>query len=461
MTYHTPSFSSEEGRSIPYVFLSTSKSTSNPPLLSSSSSSSMPGMSSNSTQKLRVWMQGGVHGNEPGGDQALLAFLGKLDDDPEWALSLLENIDLVVLPRYSPDGVAYFQRYLASSYDPNRDHTKMYSQQTRDIKKLNRQFNAHVSVDCHEYSATNQLGDEGQYRPSQDIQFSAFKNPNLHPNLTALGESLFVPKVHETIEENNFTTSGYVVAVDPKGIHLTDFVTDVRGDVAVVLGQGLSFLTETRGIRLGNQHFRRRVAAGLVAVETVMQIAADNAEMIYETVEKARADFITNDREIIVTDYPRWTNKTWPFIEAATGAIVDVPVLWGNNTPPASNLTRARPEAYVFSRAWSHAAALLRDTGLQVDELLADYTGELEAFNITSATMAPSKYEGTVLTTVTTDMTVKNVSFPAGAYWVSTRQQNAAQAFVRLEPEGADSYATFNIFPVSAGDEYQVYRVPA
>lgn len=453
MTYHNPSFTSEEGRSLPYVFLSTSKA----PRLSTT----MPSMAGNSTQKLRIWIQGAVHGNEPAGDQAVLAFLGKLDADPEWALSILENLELVVLPRYNPDGVAYFQRFLASNYDPNRDHTKLYSQQTRDIKRLNREFNAHLSLDCHEYGASSKLGPEGQYLPRQDNQFSAFKNPNVHQDIRQLAESLFVPGVQSSFKKSNLTTSPYVVALDPQELRLQEFVTDVKGDVAVVLGQGLAFLSETRGIRLGNQHFKRRTAAGLVALETVVQIAADNAEMVYETVEKAREDFITNDQEIIITDYPRWTNKSWPFIEAETGDIVEVPVLFGNNTPPMSNLTRARPEAYVFSRAWAPAAELLRIAGVQVDELMADFTGEVEAFNITTAVVAPTKYEGTALTTVTTEMSMKNISFPAGAYWVSTRQQNAAQAFVRLEPEHPDGFAAFNILPVGVGDEYQVYRVPA
>ncbi|KAJ3535471.1 hypothetical protein NM208_g7119 [Fusarium decemcellulare] len=448
MTYHTPDFTSEEGRSIPYVVLSSSDATLRFP-------------SSNTSKKLRLWMQGGVHGDEPGGDQALLAFLGKLDAEPKWAASLLKNLDILVVPRYNPDGVAYFQRYLASNFDPNRDHTKLSSQQTRDIKRLNREFNAHISLDCHEYTASRRYGENDEYLPLQDNQFSAFKNPNVHSAIRRLGESLFVPNVHSALINHNMTVGPYVVLQTPQELRLHEFVTDVKGDVAVFLGQGLAFLSETRGIRLGNQHFKRRTAAGLVAVEAVAQIASDNADIIYDTIEKARADFIVNDQEIIITDYPRWANKSWPFIEAETGDIVQVAVQFGNNTPPIANLTRARPEAYVFSKAWSHVAELLRIAGVQVDELQTDFGGQVEAFNITTAVVESKKYEGTARTTVTTEVSIKTINFPAGAYWVSTRQQNAAQAFVRLEPENIDSFASFNILPVDVGDEYQVYRIPA
>ena len=37
------------------------------------------------------------------------------------------------------------------------------------------------------------------------------------------------------------------------------------------LGQRIAFLTETRGIRLGDQHFQRRAVAGLLAAETILR----------------------------------------------------------------------------------------------------------------------------------------------------------------------------------------------
>ncbi|KAL4728228.1 hypothetical protein ACLX1H_004970 [Fusarium chlamydosporum] len=440
MTYHNPVFTSEEGRSIPYVVLTSSKS-----LLQAT-----PMTDGNSTTKVRVWMQGLVHGNEPAGEEGLLALLGKMDAEPEWTASVLEKLDIMILPRYNPDGAAYFQRYLATSFDPNRDHTKMASQQTMDVKALNLKFNAHVHLDCHEYGARRQLTyDNKTYLPSQDNQFSAFKNPNVHKDIRSLAESLFVPKVHTALKDKNLTTSGYVVAFqeEGEGIRLQDFVTDTRGEVTVFMGQGLAFLSETRGIGLGDQYFKRRTTAGMTAALTVLQTAADNAERIYETVETARADFITNDQEIIVRDQPRWTNATWSYINAETGELTQVPVQFGNNTPPANNLTRSRPQAYIFSRAWSSAATKLRAAGLTVDELAVDFEGEVEAYNITEATLAPQKYEGVALTTVNTEMLTKKMKFPAGAYWVSTRQQHAAQAFVRLEPEHPDGFVTFNIFP--------------
>ncbi|KAF4984066.1 hypothetical protein FZEAL_679 [Fusarium zealandicum] len=448
MVYNNPSFKSDEGRSLPYVFLS---------------SSLQPQINSSESEKVRVYLQGGVHGNEPGGDQALLALLGKFDANATWAASILEKLDIMVLPRYNPDGVAYFQRFLATNFDPNRDHIKLASQQTRAVKELITEFAPHIGVDSHEYSANRPYGAEDQWVQAVDGQFSPMKNLNIHKDIREYTESVFTPRVAAAMDNHDLRWSPYITGVQgEEPLVFTELNTEARaGDVSLALSQAMVFLTETRGIMLGGQHFQRRVASGLIMVETIVQTAADNADKIYEVIEGARKKFIEGDDDIVITDSPHPTNTTWKFIELETGKLVERPVQFLNMTPVTANLTRSRPEAYMFPRAWKEAADRLRIAGVKVDTLKTDFRGEVEAFNITSAILDDVLYQGTALTTVTTQMMRKEIFMPAGSFWINTRQQNAAHAFTTLEPEGIDSYAKFNILPVSEGDEYPVYRVMA
>lgn len=452
MTYRNPAWQSEEGRSLPYVYLSSS---SQGDILDSYANSTA------SSEKVRIWLQGGVHGNEPAGDQALLAFLGKMDANATWAEAILGKVDILVLPRYNPDGVAYFQRYLATSFDPNRDHTKMARQQTRDIKKLVMEFAPHVGVDCHEYTASRGYGANAQWLPSQDGQFSAMKNLNIHKDIRKLSETLFADSIAYAMESHDLRWSPYIVGtLDTDDIVLDETTSDAKmGDTSVGLGQTVMFLFETRGIKLADQHWQRRVATALVMVEALVQTAADNAEYVYKTIEGAREDFITNDQDIVVTDILKETNITWPYIDAQSGSFVDLPITFMNSTQANANLTRTRPEAYIFSRAWWDVADRLRAAGVVVDELRSDFKGEVYALNITSAEVEGSKYEGIARTTVTTEAVKKEIAIPAGGYVVSTRQKNAAHLFNVIEPENIDSYVSFNILPIDVGDEYQVYRI--
>ena len=106
ITYHPTEYLSEEGRSFPYIYLSTSSQpwTSSEPWYTSQPWSER---NNDTRSKVRVWLQGGVHGNEPAGDQAIMAFLGKLDANQTWAASLLQNVDIMILPRYVQTSDAY------------------------------------------------------------------------------------------------------------------------------------------------------------------------------------------------------------------------------------------------------------------------------------------------------------------------------------------------------------------
>ncbi|CAG9944720.1 unnamed protein product [Clonostachys rosea f. rosea IK726] len=444
INYHEPDFTSEEGRLIPYVYLSKTR------------KDYTEGSSDN---KLRIWIQGGTHGDEPAGPQSVLALIGKLNDDKKWASSVLDKADLLVLPLYNPDGTQYFQRELVTGFDGNRDHALLQRKQTRDVKQLLNRFNPHISHDAHEYTAWNRFG--GNYIKSHDLQFSAVKNPNIRPEIRSLGERLFTDTVYSTVRKAGYRTGPYFTGTTSgNAITLTEpGSSSSGGHNSWGLGQRLSFLAETRGIRLGDQHFKRRVATGLLAAETVLRVATENKDLIYNIIEDARREFINGNDEIVVMDKSRVTKIDIDLIDVTTGEVVDVPVTFNNNTPSDVVLTRPRPEAYIFSGAWSDIAERLRVLGLKVDVLESDFYGTVETLVATNVSLATSRNQGIVQATVSTKPSTRIVRIPAGAFRVSTRQQNAAYAFVTLEPENVSSFVTTNTIPLDVGEEYPVFRI--
>ncbi|KAI8152637.1 Carboxypeptidase 2 [Colletotrichum sp. SAR 10_70] len=449
LTYNKANFTSEEGRPFPYLHLT--------------SGSAKSRRAANSTGKVRVWLQGAVHGNEPAGDQSMLALLGALDANQTWTASLLEKLDIVILPRYNPDGVFYFQRTLATNYDPNRDHVKLARKQTRDIKSLFNEFNPHVAVDMHEYSATARYG---SYYHAADGLFSAAKNLNIHPDIRSLSEELFAKNIGSAMESRGLRWEPYVTGSTSTNPEFKPTFAEAGSDAkigrnAMGLTQCVTFLIEMRGIYLADQEFQRRTVAGLTMASSVLQTAADNADKVYTTIESSIADFKTTNAEIIVTDYSPTVQRTFTMVNINNGSVVQVPINFGSTTPVTANITRARPEAYLIPASWADLAERLRVGGLEVETLSEPYKGTVEAYTITSAEFETGYYEGVVRATVTTEPITREVNLPAGSFLVSTKQKNAALAFVALEPENIDSYASFNIVPVEEGDEYPIYRVLA
>ncbi|CAF3591699.1 unnamed protein product [Fusarium graminearum] len=157
-------------------------------------------------------------------------------------------------------------------------------------------------------------------------------------------------------------------------------------------------------------------------IEAIIQTAADNAEEVYEVIEGARRKVIEGDDDIVLSDSYKPENRTWDMIEVETGKLVKVPIEFLSSTPVKANLTRSRPEAY-------EAADRLRLVGVKVDQLRSEFKGEVEALNVTSSTLGASVYHGTVLNTVTTETKRKEITMPAGSFWVSARQ--AAAAYIK------------------------------
>lgn len=391
----------------------------------------------------------------------MLALLGKFDANETWALSVLDKIDLLVLPRYNPDGVAYFQRQLATGFDGNRDHALLQRKQTRDLKRLIDQFDPHIALDAHEYTGVNAVGSDRKFIRAQDVLFSPVKNLNIHPEIRSLGEGLFVDRVFGAVKVAGFRTGPYfTTGTSGNNIRLTEPSSiSQAAHNSWGLRQALTFLTETRGIRLGDQHFHRRVAAGLTAAEAILQTAVDNANLVHATIENARSKFIASNDDIVVVDAARVTETTIEFIDNTDGSIVDVPVQFNNNTPSEVVLSRPRPEAYVFSPGFSDVAERLRILGVEVEVIPERWTGTVETLSVNSVTLATSRHEGVVHAKVTTTPGSREVTFPPGAFRVSTRQKNAALAFIALEPENINSFVTYNVIPLNQGDEYPVFRL--
>ena len=99
-----------------------------------------------------------------------------------------------------------------------------------------------------------------------------------------------------------------------------------------------------------------------------------------------------------------------------------------------ANLTRSRPQAYIIPRGWSDLAARLRISGLEVTELPHGYNGPVEALSVAAISFEDAYYEGVIRAKIETEVVQKEqVKLPPGSFWVSTKQVNAALAFVALE----------------------------
>lgn len=128
-----------------------------------------------------------------------------MDDNSTWTESVLEKLDIMVIPRVNPDGAAYFQRQLATGYDPNRDFAVTGRQQTRDLIALYTKFAPHIFLDCHEYTASSRFGEEGNLVNAADSEVHSMAGLNVHEDIYDLEHNLFVSNMYAAMERNGST----------------------------------------------------------------------------------------------------------------------------------------------------------------------------------------------------------------------------------------------------------------
>ncbi|KAI3573694.1 hypothetical protein IWW34DRAFT_810311 [Fusarium oxysporum f. sp. albedinis] len=139
----------------------------------------------------------------------------------------------------------------------------------------------------------------------------------------------------------------------------------------------------------------------------------------YSTIHGSIESFSNSKDGIILSECGSYTDRTFTFIDTTNGNIVQVS-------------TRSRSEGYLIPRAYSDVASRLKDLGLEAQTLPYEYRGRVE----------------------------KTVDLPVKSFWISKRQRSAGVAFTALEPEGKDSYVSFELVSVSEGDEYPIFQVP-
>ena len=167
---------------------------------------------------LRVWMQGGLHGNEPASTEGLLVFLQDLlEDDPSAAL---RNVSLAIVPMANPDGYDRQIRPSHGGLDLNRDQTKLQAPESRLLKRGFNDFAPHVAVDFHEYRSYRRdfirFGKRG-ITQIYDAMFLYSGNLNVPESLRRFTQDVYVAAAVEADPTDHQARYDYALALHAAG----------------------------------------------------------------------------------------------------------------------------------------------------------------------------------------------------------------------------------------------------
>lgn len=420
-----------------------------------------------------VFVQGGIHGGEVEGKDALLAFIR--DITAQQYVNVLDSIVLIAVPMYNPDGASRLgpqernrpeqngpamvgERANADSLDLNRDYIKAEAPETQATLRFLATWDPDVFVDLH---TTN-----GSYHG-----YAFTYSPPLNPASivvqawvrdTVLQELRQRMRVHHRIESfpyGNFIAQDSAAAGWFTYDHRPRFGTNyagVRGRVAILyeayshdefprrIRTSYAFLFELLDLISANaddvldisrEADRRATGWGTqpssaprIPIRSVMGPASRREVMLVETLERT-GDSARTEPGLPVGVRRGETRRTV------------VPI----HDRFVPSLLRPMPHAYAIPVGYTEVISLLRRHGVVMEQLQQPMQADVEQFTVDSIIRDPRRFQKHHTVRLKGSWGRANTTLPAGTVLVRSGQPLSILAMYLLEPESDDGLVTWNL----------------
>lgn len=395
-----------------------------------------------------VLLVGQQHGDEPAGAEALIVIAQQLARGP--LEPLLDQVNVVVLPRANPDGAQRRQRASASGIDVNRDHLLLKTPEAQAQARLVRDFRPAVVVDAHEYTVVGRYLEKFGTVQRFDALLQYATTANLPEFVVKASEEWFRLPVLAALQRENLSAEWYYTTstdLADKKISMGGVQPDTGRNVNG-LRNAVSLLIETRGVGIGRLHLARRVHTHVVAVSAVLRSAAERAGDLL----KLRA-FVDNEvsaqactGEVVIEAAATPSEKTLTMLDPATGADRAVSVAWDSALQLRAVKARPRPCGYWLAPAETDAVTRLRQLGVIVQRIEATGVVRGETWTETARESgARQDVRGSIadaegIVRVQVDAVPALLDVTPGSWYVPLDQPLANLVVAALEPDTQNSY---------------------
>jgi len=405
-----------------------------------------------------VWLIGLQHGNEPAGGEAMLALASALARGELAALT--ERVTAVIVPRANPDGAAAFKRATANGADPNRDHLLMSLPETRAIHRLMESLPPEIVLDAHEFTVGNRWIAKFNALQAVDALLLSATHPMVAPELTALAETTFRPRIEAALQAQGLSTYDYYTTA----LNNADKTVSMGGNAPGAarntfgLNHAVSFLIETRGVGIGRDSFQRRVATHYIAAKAVLETAAARGNELRAAIDASRRGAAAAEAQITVAHKLATRPVTLPMRDPVSGEAKPTPVEFRDSRALASAVTRPAPAGYLAPELGADAVAALRLNGVALCRTREAAEFDVEAF----AVKERAKVEREAINpdqALKVELARKRVALPAGTIFVPAGQPAGKLVALALEPDSAGSLAGAGLVAVGEGHDIPLYRL--
>lgn len=413
-------------------------------------------------KKIRVWIQAGLHGNEPAGPEAACLLADYLLNTSE-GNALLKKVSLALVPVANTDGYVMQSRNSGSGYDLNRDQSKLFDPVTLLLKEAYKEWNPEIALDIHEFNPFRKEFESlrgTKAATAADVLFLSSGHLNIPTGIRTLSNGLFRKEAEKVLETNGYR-SGFYFTPSIRNDSLYA-VKDAKSPQSSSTFQGLtnavSLFIEIRGIGLGRTCFARRAACGFLVSRSLLQTAVLHFKEVKSSIQKSIRETCGRKNDIYVTFQPTRTELPISFIDLTKNERFTELLPTLDALQLKADLVRKRPKAYILPDTCLMQVEKLRTLGIEVEQIDKPFTTTVEKYIVTGYEKAFREWEKIYPIIVSTRMVKEKKNFPTGCFIVRLSQKNANLAVTLLEPESANGFVNFNVIHAELEKELPVYR---
>lgn len=375
----------------------------------------------------------GQHGNEPSsGEAAMIVTRSLLNENA----SLLENMDLILVPRLNPDGLDAGTRHNANDMDLNRNHVILSEPESNAVHQLFLDWMPEVTLDVHEYNAVTESWIEAGFIKDAEEMLGGVTNLNIDSEIMDFTRDIFIPETGKGIEQDGFRFHRYIVG-NPFGEGVVRYSTTAINDGRQSMGiyNTLSFIIE--GKRYGNlmNEIERRTHGQVSAMINFLKTTARHAPEVLSIVKQARLRMADKRQSFIQMEYfPDQDKPVLNFpvfdLNSWTHTFRDL-----ENYKPRVLVKKSviKPAAYFFGATETRLIELLHRHEIPMLVLNSHQQASAETYRIKHVSDTIDEEKPAYL--IDLEKTVENETLPAGTIIVPVEGAASNLIPLLLEPE--------------------------
>ncbi len=442
--------------------------------------------------KLRVYIQGNIHGGEVEGKESAQMLLrdlaaGRHDD---W----LQSMVFLIAPIYNADGNERFalnnrgpqygpmggqgQRPNAQGLDLNRDHMKLDSPEARAVAKLMTDYNPHVALDLHTTNGT---------RHAYHLTYSPPLHPGTDPGIVDLLRKQWFPFVTRAVRdkygwEYNYygnigggrgggRRGGGAAAADAAPAaaerrwetfdHRPRFNNNYIGlrNRFALLSEAFAYLTFQDRILATNRFIDESLTFARANADRIRKAteAADRARLVGERLPLRAEMQNTGTVEVLMGEVSEEKHPVDGHIMNLRKDVKTPETMLDYLTFKGLEPERV-PSAYFVPAGLTQALDRLNVHGVAMTPLKSATKVAVEEFRIDSSVAAATAFQNHNERTLTGAWVPAERELPAGTLKVELTQPLARLAFYLIEPRADDGLVDWNLLDEALKDA-KVYPI--